>query len=109
MIYMVFGVITTILLISVLMRIINYNIMNNNLAFLSLTTLLLLTSNLVFFLYFKNYLFSIVNSSVLIIFSIMLVLEIKKILGNIPKIIFPYIIYIVYIFISILITFIKSI
>lgn len=90
MINYIFYIISILFIVVILLKIHNFRLFNEALIFSSLTNYLLLFSTSIFFYYFSNYLFSLISGILLLIFSIILILDFKKILGFIPILSIPY-------------------
>lgn len=83
-----------------LLKINSFHLFNEALVFSSCSNYLLIFSTLLFSYYFNNYLFSIISSLFLIVFTIILIKDIKKVLGYIPYCFIIYLLFNIYLFIS---------
>lgn len=90
------------LLVIPLLKISHFHLYDDALIFSSATNYLLLFSTSLFFFYFHNYPFSLISSISLILFTILLYKDIKRILGFIPLYSYIYLLYNLYTLISIL-------
>ena len=70
MIEYLFYIISLFLLVTVLLKINNYHLFNDALIFSTITNYLLNFSTSIFYFYFENYLFGLISSILLILFSI---------------------------------------
>lgn len=86
----IFYIISILFIVIILLKIYNFHLFNESLIFSSLTNYLLLFSTSIFFYYFSNYLFAFVSGILLLIFTIILLHDFKKILGYIPILSIPY-------------------
>lgn len=77
-------IVSLILIVCVLLKINNFHLFDDALIFSSLTNYLLVFAQSLFTFYFENYLFSFVSSILLIIFTILLLYDVKRILGYLP-------------------------
>lgn len=77
-------IVSLILIVCVLLKINNFHLFDDALVFSSLTNYLLVFAQSLFTFYFENYLFSFVSSILLIIFTILLLYDFKRILGYLP-------------------------
>ena len=102
MIEYLFYLISLFLLVTILLKINNYHLFNDALIFSTITNYLLNFSTSIFYFYFENYLFGLISSILLILFSILLLHDIKKVLGYIPLASLPYIIINIITFIKII-------
>ena len=82
MIEYLFYIISLFLIVTILLKINNFHLFDEPLIF----------STSIFYFYFKNYLFALISSILLIIFSILLIHDFKRILGYIPLTSIPFII-----------------
>ena len=83
-----------------LLKINSFHIFNEALVFSSSTNYLLIFSSIIFKYYFENNLFSIISIFLLIVFTILLIYDLKKVLGYIPISAAIYMIFNIYLFIS---------
>lgn len=109
MIEYLFYIITLILVLLIFIKLNSYNLIDCSILFFLLTNLLLNFSTAIFFLYFKNYLFSLISIFMLFIFSLYMYKDIKRILGYFPLSYVPYILFIIYKLFEISIIFVQSI
>jgi len=77
-------IVSLILIVCILLKINNFHLFDDALIFSSLTNYLLVFAQSLFTFYFENYLFSFVSSILLIIFTILLLYDFKRILGYLP-------------------------
>lgn len=92
MIEYLFYIISLFLIVTILLKINNFHLFDDPLIFSIATNYLLIFSTSIFYFYFKNYLFALISSILLIIFSILLIHDFKRILGYIPLTSIPFII-----------------
>lgn len=83
-----------------LFKILNFHLFNEAITFSILSNYLLIFSTFIFIYYFNNYIFSLISSFFLILFSLLLTRDFKKILGYIPIFSIIYFLFNIYIFIT---------
>ena len=88
----IFYIISLFLIVNILLKINRFHLFDEPLIFSTATNYLLIFSTSIFHYYFQNYLFGLISSILLILFSILLIHDFKRILGYIPLISIPYII-----------------
>ena len=84
MLELIFYIISIIFILIPITKIIIYHIYNDSIIFSFASTTLLIFSTLYFYIYFQNYYFSLLSTILLIIFTILLLKDIKSLLGYIP-------------------------
>lgn len=93
-------IVSLIFIVCILLKINNFHLFDDALIFSSLTNYLLVFAQSLFTFYFKNYLFSFISSILLIIFTILLLYDFKRILGYLPIASILYLFMNIYILIS---------
>lgn len=86
-----------------------YNLLNEDTIFLLLSSYLLNIATAIFFGYYHNITLSFISSFILSIFTIQLVINFKKIFGFFKLTTVPYLLFILYSFVYLLIRFIEII
>ena len=109
MLFFLFYIISLVLILIPIIKIVEYNLLNENTLFLLLTNYILNIGVAIFFGYFYNLLFSLIAASFLLSFAFLLIKDFKKLFGfySLPSI--PYFLMVFYSFVYILITFFQSI
>lgn len=105
MLHYIFYTISIVLLLAVILNLNNYHLINNSLAFYLFTNLILNISFAIYYLYYKNYFYSFINILLLFIFVILLIKDLKKIIGYVPLRSIPYLLFTIYLIIKNLIIF----
>lgn len=98
--FIVLYIISLIFIVGILLKINNFHLFDEPLIFSSLTNYLLIFSIFLFSFYFENFLFSVISSILLIIFTILLLYDFKRILGYLPILSIFYLLMNIYILIS---------
>ena len=109
MLFFLFYIFAILLLLIPILKIINYNILDEGILFLLITNYILNISVALFYGYFANYFFSLIAISFLLSFTFLLIKDFKRILGNYPLSSVPYLLMVSYSFVYILITFLQNI
>lgn len=91
-----FYIISLFLIVTVILKLNNYHLIDNNLLFLILTNYLLNFSTALFYYYFSNLTLSLISTLALLICTIFLIKDFRRILRFIPLRSIPYVIYIIY-------------
>ena len=107
MLFLLFYIFSITILLIPILKIINYNILDENILFLLITNYTLNITVALFFGYFKNYLFSLIFIIFLLTFTILLTKDFKKIFGTYIITSVPYLLMVSFSFVYILITFIN--
>lgn len=97
-IYPCFYIISSILVFNCIFLLIKKDLINNNNLFIIIANYILNISLLIFLLYFKNYIFALLISIILLAFSFSLILSLKEKIKKYYLLSFPYFTYTIYIF-----------
>lgn len=104
-----FYILSVLLVTTIILEIHSFNLIDASLTFFVLTNLLLNISTALFYLYFSNYLLSLINIFSLFVFALLFFKDLKRIIGYYPLRFFPYLFLIIYKFFEISIIFIQTI
>lgn len=99
--YLLYVIALALLLIPIL-KINNYHLLDNALIFSLITNYLLNFTTTLFSSYYYNFYLLIFSYSLLIIFSFLLIFDIRRVLGYIPLSSLPYLLYNVFSFLLVL-------
>lgn len=105
MLQYIFYTLSVFLLLTVILNLNNYHLIDNSMTFYLFTNLLLNISFALYYLYFKNYLFSFINILILFIFVLLLIKDLKRIIGYVPLRSIPYLLFILFLIIKNLVIF----
>lgn len=109
MLFFLFYILSITILLIPILKIINYNILDESILFFLITNYILNISVALFFGYFSNFFLSLIAISFLLIFSILLIKDFKRIFGAYQLSSVPYLLMVSFSFVYILITFLQSI
>ena len=109
MLFFLFYIISVALLLIPILKVIDFNILDESILFLLLTNYILNIGTVIFFSYFYNLLFSLICVSCLLSFAFSLVKDFKRLFGVYSLHSVPYLLMVSYSFVYILITFLQSI
>ena len=93
-------ILSLIFIVYILLKINNFHLFDDALIFSSLTNYLLIFAHSLFAFYFENYLFSFISSILLIVFTLLLLYDFKRILGYLPIVSISYLFMNIYLLIS---------
>lgn len=109
MIFYLFYIISIILIVIPILKIVSYNLMNENTLFILLTNYILNIAVVIFLCYFENYIFSLLFGIILFIFAFLLIKNFQKIFGSYELTSVPYFLVVFYTLMYILVIFFQNI
>lgn len=109
MIFYFFYILALLLLLSIILKLVSYHLLDESITFFLITNYILNIAIVIFFCYFENYLFSLFFLLALLIFALFLLKDLRRIIGYIPLRSIPYLLLVIFSFVKVLILFFQTI